>query len=444
MKPDNLDIKIQEAAAQNEPDYNERAWSDMEKLLDKEMPQKKKDKKRIFWIFLSLFIVTGSLFLLNPSEKNTGEKIILAKTTPPSKATPPARGFRAGNNNDSASGTIANTTIKDANHYTIQPLQSSIHEITKQPSFSEKSIQNPETQTIKYDNTDGNNISIINAQNDTVENKTGIDNQITNAVKKGKTEQTNIPQSATVIPKEDVEGMNKNERTDENKNFPSLIIGNDKNNSPKKNTSPKNSNKFINSFAINLSAGPDVSAVNIDDIGKINPLFGAGISYSIGKRWNVRTGFYIEKKVYDTKATNYHPPAGFWNYYPGLCYIDANCKVYEVPLIVNYNFSQSSTHFWFVSAGISSYFMKKEKYYYTPKDPSIQYAYGSYTVNNKNQHYFSSARLSAGYERKLSNTISVITEPYLNLPLAGVGYGKVKLYSTGILFTLSIKPFAKK
>ena len=435
MKPDKLDIKIQEAAAQNEPEYNERAWSDMERLLDKEMPQKKKDKKRIFWIFLSLFIVTGSLFLLNPSEKNTGEKIILSEKNSPSKAT---------NNNDSASDAIANTTIKDANHNTIQPSQSSIHEITKQPSFSEKSIQNSETQTIKYDKTDGNNISTIDGQNDTVENKTGIDNQIINPVKNGKTEQTNIPQSATLIPKEDVEGMNKNERTYENKKLNSLIIENDKNTSPKKNTSLKNRNKFINSFAINLSAGPDVSAVNIDDIGKINPLFGAGINYCIGKRWNVRTGFYVEKKVYDTKATNYHPPAGFWNYYPDLSYIDANCKVYEVPLIINYNFAQTSTHFWFVSAGISSYFMKKEKYYYTPKDPSIQYPYDSYTVNNKNKHYFSSARLSAGYERKLNNTISVIAEPYLNLPLAGVGYGKVKLYSTGILFTLSIKPFAKK
>ena len=46
MKPDKLDIKIQDAAAQNEPAYNEQAWSSMEKLLDKEMPQKKKEKRK--------------------------------------------------------------------------------------------------------------------------------------------------------------------------------------------------------------------------------------------------------------------------------------------------------------------------------------------------------------------------------------------------------------
>jgi len=52
-------------------------------------------------------------------------------------------------------------------------------------------------------------------------------------------------------------------------------------------------------------------------------------------------------------------------------------------------------------------------------------------------------RLSAGYEKKLTDKISFVTEPYLTVPLAGVGFGKVKLYSSGILFSLNIKPFAK-
>src|SRR6185437_4122101 len=373
--------------------------------------------------------------LLNPSGKNTGEKIISAETNSASAST---------NTQNSTSGRSANLNIKDTNHNRILPAQPSKHKFVNQQSFSELSIQNSKTQAIKYDKSTANNKETLYHQSNTVENKTGIDNQITNPDNNGITEQTDISQSSTeAIIKDSTEG-NRNERADENKETNSLIKENDKNTSHKKNPAPKNRNKFINSFAINFSAGPDVSAVNIDDIGKINPLFGAGISYSIGKRWNLRTGFYVEKKVYDTKADNYHPPAGFWNNYPDLNYIDANCKVYEVPLIINYNFSQASTHFWFASAGISSYFMKKEKYYYTPKDPSIQYPYDSYIVNNKNKHYFSSARLSAGYERKFSKTISVIAEPYLNLPLAGVGYGKVNLYSTGILFTLSIKPFAKK
>ena len=35
-------------------------------------------------------------------------------------------------------------------------------------------------------------------------------------------------------------------------------------------------------------------------------------------------------------------------------------------------------------------------------------------------------------------------EPYVKLPLTGIGYGKVKLNSGGILFSIGIKPFAAK
>jgi hypothetical protein len=88
--------------------------------------------------------------------------------------------------------------------------------------------------------------------------------------------------------------------------------------------------------------------------------------------------------------------------------------------------------------------MKREDYDYFSKNASGQNSYGNYSIKNKNQHYFSSVRLSAGYEKKLGNSISITTEPYLSLPVNGIGYGKVKLYGAGVLFTVNIKPFAKK
>ena len=35
-----------------------------------------------------------------------------------------------------------------------------------------------------------------------------------------------------------------------------------------------------------------------------------------------------------------------------------------------------------------------------------------------------------------------MAEPYIKLPLSGVGYGKVKLNSGGLLITVGFKPFA--
>jgi hypothetical protein len=34
-----------------------------------------------------------------------------------------------------------------------------------------------------------------------------------------------------------------------------------------------------------------------------------------------------------------------------------------------------------------------------------------------------------------------MAEPYLELPLNGIGFGKINLNSTGLLFTLVVKPF---
>ncbi len=210
-----------------------------------------------------------------------------------------------------------------------------------------------------------------------------------------------------------------------------------------KNNSAKNKNKFARSFALNLSAGADVSGVRLSEIGKINAIYGAGVGYNIANKWTLRTGLYFSRKVYKANSSDYHPPSGFWNYYPNLEYINANCKIYEVPLIINYNFKHVSANFWFASAGLSSYFMKKEKYVYYPKDPAVLYPNNSYVVNNQNKHFFSSLRLSGGYSAVINKNVSLTAEPYVNLPLSGIGYGKVRLYSAGVLFSVSVKPFAK-
>jgi hypothetical protein len=49
--------------------------------------------------------------------------------------------------------------------------------------------------------------------------------------------------------------------------------------------------------------------------------------------------------------------------------------------------------------------------------------------------------VSGGYERHISKAMTIAVEPYLKLPLTGVGYGKVMLKSSGVLFTVGVKPF---
>ena len=88
--------------------------------------------------------------------------------------------------------------------------------------------------------------------------------------------------------------------------------------------------------------------------------------------------------------------------------------------------------------------MKKESYDYYYKYPSGYVDTKSWSISNKNQHYFAILDISAGYQYYFNKRISLIGEPYLKIPMEGVGAGKVKLNSGGILFTLSVKPFYKK
>ncbi len=49
--------------------------------------------------------------------------------------------------------------------------------------------------------------------------------------------------------------------------------------------------------------------------------------------------------------------------------------------------------------------------------------------------------LSGGYERHINNIFSVLAEPYVKIPFEGIGFGKVQLYSAGVLLTLKVNPF---
>jgi hypothetical protein len=206
----------------------------------------------------------------------------------------------------------------------------------------------------------------------------------------------------------------------------------------------KNNSSFANNFFVSVSAGPDLSKVG-DNTGEVRLAYGAGIGYQISKRFSVRAGFYAGRKVYTADPGDYHPPNNFWGYYPNLENIEANCKVYDIPVTVDYTISSNKKQSWFASVGLSSLLMKEETYdYYFKPNYSPTYITYTKTINNQNKHYFSVLNLSGGYTRVINKNISLQAEPYLKIAMDGVGYGKVKLNSGGVLFSAVIKPFATK
>ena len=104
----------------------------------------------------------------------------------------------------------------------------------------------------------------------------------------------------------------------------------------------------------------------------------------------------------------------------------------EVPLAVRYNFSADKQSGWFATLGSSSYFMKEEKYIY-------QYYYGTSgpvphnrMYKNSSNNVFSTINVSGGYTRQLWKFADLRIEPYLKIPVAGMGVAELPLLSTGI------------
>ncbi len=439
MPFDKLDKKAREAAEQYNAAYSEEAWGKMEALLDKHMPQNvvtpelKERKFHEKWLFLllSLIAVSSIILLIKPWKTNRRNNVPaenIATTKPVSNIENKLTAIKPGDNtNDGYKSSTGNSSI---NKPVVESQIFSKSKNNKEQKNYTEVINTEKGFTIRSDE----NKNIIGHSDDLLVKS---DNDVAES-------------SNTYLPEEFIKQKITNrviglKNVFNDKIFAPGTLKADKIiDAKRKNSYSVKKNKFENSFSLSLSAGPDVSAISLNRIGRVEMLYGAGIGYKFGKRWQLRTGFYSVKKIYEAKPSDYKPPSTFWTYYPDLVDIDANCSVKEIPLILNYTFKRNPKKSLFGSAGISSYFMKRETYDYTSKNSLGQPRYKSYTIYNQNKHYLSSLRLSAGYERTFNNTISITAEPYLNLPLSGVGFGKVKLNSTGLLFSVNVKPFAKK
>lgn len=451
-----MDKKIQHAAS-NEPSYSEEAWDSMEKLLDKHLPQKRKRRRFIFWWFLLPLAGAGFaaiVWLNNKSANRNSIKIATTNTpsTQPAKTNIPATKTTPINNyvekapavgssiTSSASDQVTTTATmadKQKEKITAIALAPAITNTTApgKPVFEKQ--QNQTTSGTKK-------LTIKNKRSATTPS-TGIsdNNNVQPVLNNQLVQQVNATAINTVA-SEPSNNSTTTLLTPAEKTIHSLPVT-DTTEVALTDTTLKQSKKGRDSkWAINISLGPDISAVNLQEPGKVNLQYGVGISYAISSKWTVRTSFYAGRKKYDADSADYTPPADYWNYINNLQKVNANCLVYEIPVSVIYNFSANKKFSWFASAGIASVFMKEETYEYYYKNAGGQPRSYSRTYKNENNHFFSMLQLSGGYQYQLSPHISLMAEPYLKIPLNGIGVGKVKLNSGGVLFTAGIKPFAKK
>ena len=116
---------------------------------------------------------------------------------------------------------------------------------------------------------------------------------------------------------------------------------------------------------------PDFSEVKYNYNNKIGNNIGFTISYQLPGSFSVNSGFIFTKKNYDVQGYDFHLPPNCGNDQDDLDFAICTSHIYEIPLKLRYDVNKSGNSSFFVSAGLSSYIMKKENFKFYLHDNNI-------------------------------------------------------------------------
>jgi hypothetical protein len=186
------------------------------------------------------------------------------------------------------------------------------------------------------------------------------------------------------------------------------------------------------SFYVGALVAPDFSTVKWQSVKNVGTRFGLLLGYSFNNRWSIESGVYYSKKKYFTEGEYFDKTSS-----PAILKhiqnleINGVCNMWEFPVNVRYNLSTGESSRWFATAGLSAYHMSSEKYncwgswYGTPWHENWDTASfpHAWSVN---------LNISVGYEQRLGKIGRLRLEPYVRVPMSGIGTGKLSIMSAGL------------
>jgi len=184
-------------------------------------------------------------------------------------------------------------------------------------------------------------------------------------------------------------------------------------------------------FYLGAVAGLDFSTVKFQESSDLGFTAGLLAGYQLNKKWAIETGLLWDKKNYYTSGQHFNTSKLSLPSHTNILYAVGYCNMYEIPLNVRYQFGSAKNHSWFVAAGASSYLMQKEDYHYEYERYGVTY-YSNKTYKASSKNWFSVANISGGYIREMAGGLNIRVEPYLKLPIKGMGIGSLPITSAGI------------
>ena len=201
--------------------------------------------------------------------------------------------------------------------------------------------------------------------------------------------------------------------------------------------------KQITRWSFVLSGAPDFSSLQMSNYTTPGSIFGVVAYYQFFPRWSVGTGLMYGDKNYVGAGSEYRPPSGFWKKATNGIIpqeINGSCKVFEIPILVQFKLIDGQKNQLFAKAGVSSYFLKDEYYdfQFSLPNPGAKEEWISTRASN---YWFGITNFSIAYERIINPSFSVGVEPYLKIPVNEIGWSN--LYSTGAYINLRYKILKK-
>lgn len=456
-----LDRLSREAAEQFDVEGNTSGWEALEKKLDREMPTEEHRRRIIWWRWLGLFLlilsISGLLLgLYNDQEIGNRKPVVSNEKQKPGSVINQDKLLndqsfnkeKSSKNNQDEKGSDEknpdenNISSKNVNENAIESVDS---ESPKEVNKSNYQVTINDTRVKNKNATGKQTRSKINAPVNNLSNaNTGLKNEsqpgnVNVGFRKNEDPFELIRTALPVYNTQRNYYISVAANTIEKTHYPIAGISrfNQQITSPVQ-SEKKRPSKLKRPIEIGIIAGSDFSNVRFKGGDKPGYNVGLSIGYNLNDRWQLSTGAVYTTKKYFAKGEDYKPLNDYWTNYVDMDYLSGECSMWEIPLYIRYNLTTGNRAKWFASTGLSSYLMKREKYeYYYTQNGVYQNRYRDYPSDKK--YFLAILHLSAGYEKIINDRFSIQFEPYLKMPLKGVGYGRLQLNSLGTNFSLKYK-----
>jgi hypothetical protein len=179
--------------------------------------------------------------------------------------------------------------------------------------------------------------------------------------------------------------------------------------------------------------GPLFNEVKNQGLKKTGFSLGVIAGYRLKNRVALEAGLLFAKKPYYSAGQFFNADKISGSMPQGMQILSLEgCNyAWEVPVKVKYDFFQRGNSSFFSSAGITSYIMTNEKNDYLVSVNGVQQTMIS-SYSNKSRSFAATLDISAGYEHKIGRGKYFRIEPYIQIPLKGMGVGAMQMTSTGL------------